>query len=66
MTVPPMERVPGDNKKILGSDGLPLKLKSSRSFKAHQLSGWYLAGCFWCIFCIGVAVGGVIVGGMPI
>ena len=19
--------------------------------------GWYLVGCFWCIFCLGVAVG---------
>jgi len=26
-----------------------------------ELSGWYLFGCFWCVFCLGVAVGGTII-----
>jgi hypothetical protein len=26
-----------------------------------KLGDWYLFGCFWCVFCLGVAVGGIII-----
>ena len=39
----------------------PPKRIINESVELGRFGGWYLFGCFWCVFCLGVAVGGIIV-----
>lgn len=77
MNIPPMEKVPEDDKKIVDQQGFPYGSESKPRDARHPLrptfgftagdydeyanksepGGWYLAGCFWCFFCLGVALG---------
>ena len=54
------------------ADGPPLPLLPPKDLlgimnkNARCSKGWHLTGLLFCFFCLGIAVGGAIVGGIPI